>query len=130
MAKGLRSKRMQRNKGLKRDVMRKVIEPKRMEALGTQHLTPKSAFLYPNDPDAVFPQHKVPNRIDFRSSAIATFQPIVRSKKFFEERKGFEQAIYMKPENVEIPDMFMGELSYSIKNIEKTMVKKAKMQMS
>ena len=130
MAKGLRSKRMQRNKGLKRDIVRKLILPKQMEALGTQHFTLKNAFLYPNDPEAVFPQHKVPNPIDFRSTAIATFQPIVRSQKFFEERKGFAEAIDMSPENIQIPDMFMGELTYSIQNIEKTMVKKAKMQMS
>mmetsp|Transcript_33009 Transcript_33009/g.32714 ORF Transcript_33009/g.32714 Transcript_33009/m.32714 type:complete len:101 (+) Transcript_33009:89-391(+) len=96
--------------------------------LGTSHPTLKSAFLHPNDPDAVFPQHKPAVRLDFRSDAIVPFECPVKSKKYLIERMPDVPEEELKGRPIEIPDMFMGELEYSLKNIEKNTRKRQSMK--
>lgn len=126
MAKGLRSKRQQRLKSYKRAVIRRTLEREQLAQLGTvDYHIPKNAFLTPNDPEAVFPQRRVRLPMDFRSEAIAPFEPLVKSKKMQLER--MPNLIEITPEvALPEPELFMGDMISSITNIEKRTKKKEK----
>ena len=86
MAKGIKSKQKQKWKSQKRAVIKKTKFLQNLRALGTTHYTPLNAFVHPTHPDAVFPQHKIPTPLDFRSEAITPFECPVKSKKIYECR--------------------------------------------
>ena len=113
---------------MKREAVKKTIEAERFEKLGKLEPAKKNAFLYPNDPDAFFPQRRPKIGIDFRSEAIAPFETIVRSTKIFDQRiphVSYEPLVGKVPE---APEMYLGELESSLKTIEKGMNKKQAMK--
>mmetsp|Transcript_17223 Transcript_17223/g.30971 ORF Transcript_17223/g.30971 Transcript_17223/m.30971 type:complete len:134 (+) Transcript_17223:4754-5155(+) len=126
MAKGLRSKRAQKFKSYKRALVRRTIEREQLEQLGTvNYVTPKNAFLMPNDPEAIFPQKRPKIPMDFRSEAITPFELLVKSKNMMKER--MPAMIEIVPEVVlPEPELFMGDMISSITNIEKRTKKKQK----
>ena len=128
MAKGIKSKRMQKFKSIKRDTVKRTIEAERFAKLGIPQHTKKNAFLYPNDPEAVFPQRVPKMGIDFRSEAIAPFDTIVKSKKIFNQRIPYEAPVRILATVPEPEDLYMGELGASLKSIEKTFKKKHAMK--
>ena len=65
MAKGIRSKRLQAARSLKRAVVRSTIRAENFERLGRLHYSVTNAFVAPNDPNAMFPQKWAPWYIDF-----------------------------------------------------------------
>ena len=128
MAKGIRSKRLQKFKAMKRDVVRKTVDADRLASLGKAEPKKKNAFLYPNDPDAEFPQRRHKMGIDFRSDAITPFETLVRSTKMFEQREEYrapERIVGRAPEE---NDLYMGDLGRSLKYIEKGMNKVTSMK--
>lgn len=128
MGKSIRSKRMQKWKGLKRMIVRETLEKDNLASLGKTHYIPKNAFLHPKDSDAVFPQRKPTVRLDFRSDAITPFECPVKSQKYLIERMPDLPEVEIKGRPIEIPDIFMGELEYSLKNIERNTKKKQAMK--
>lgn len=128
MAKGIRSKRLQKFKGLKREVVRRTVEAERFNKLGPKENTKKNAFLYPNDPEAVFPQRRAKMGIDFRSEAITPFDTIVHSKKLFEQRVPYSAPERITASQPEPVDIYMGDLGNSLKTIEKGMKKRRAMK--
>lgn len=131
MAKGLRSKRLQRTLALKREAVRKTIEPSLLRRLGTTHIRPKNAFLLPNDPEAVFPQQIPSTPLDFRSEAITPFECPIRSKKLERSRQALPtrgEAMVTAPDAME-EDLSLSELKHTLGNIEKNIKRKAKMRL-
>ena len=118
MAKGIRSKQRQRWSKLKREVIRNTRGVEHLKSLGTKHYTPKNAFLNPDDPEAVFPQHKVPVRMDFRSDAIMGYECPVKSDKIMKQRLPPGVRKILKGRGLELPDFFMGDLAHTLKSIE------------
>jgi hypothetical protein len=129
MAKGIKSKRMQKFKAMKREVVRRTVDSERLQRLGVPEYTKKNAFLYPNDIDAVFPQRKPKIGMDFRSEAIAPFDTIVKSTRLFEQRAPYIPVEQLKGRAVEIPEINLWDLGNSLKSIEKGMNKKQSMKL-
>lgn len=123
MAKGIRSKRLQKFKAMKRDVVRKTVDADRLANLGKVEPRKKNAFLYPNDIDAEFPQRRPKIGMDFRSDAIAPFETLVKSTKLFEHRQELRPIERIEGRAPEEPELYMGELGRSLKNIERGMNK-------
>lgn len=114
---------------MKRAVVRKTKEIELLEKRGGSCIAKKNAFLYPSDPDAVYPQHKRPVRLDFRSEAITPFASIVKSKRLLNQKISPEGKKVFEGKGIELPDMFMGDLYYTLENIEKSEKKKQRMDM-
>lgn len=114
---------------MKRVAFRKNIEPELFKRLGTQHYMPKNAFVHPNAPDAVFPQHKMPKYTDFRSEAIAEYECPVKSTKWLQQRLPPESRDNVMMMPVEQREIFLGELAQTLKNIEKGMKKSSQMKL-
>jgi len=81
MGKSIRCKVKKRNRSLKREHYEQQLGRERLAVTSGKLLTnpsyhipseipKKNAFLYPNDPDAVFPQFQKQDMIDFRSNKI------------------------------------------------------------
>eukprot|EP01017_Pseudomicrothorax_dubius_P033162 TRINITY_DN4412_c0_g1_i7.p1 TRINITY_DN4412_c0_g1~~TRINITY_DN4412_c0_g1_i7.p1 ORF type:complete len:182 (-),score=59.97 TRINITY_DN4412_c0_g1_i7:39-584(-) len=100
MAKGLRSKVKRRFRTLRRKVVEDLYGRSEAEGLSSKLVAtienrnyrvkePKNAFLYPNDPDAAFPQKVVAPIVDLRAAQIpiagAEFIGALRKKKQKEE---------------------------------------------
>ena len=132
MAKGIRSKRLQRTMALKREAVRKVVHPQQFQRLGTTHVRPKNAFLHPTDPEAIFPQHVIPTPIDFRSEAITPFAVPIKSQRLFQSRQPLpeREVIMTTAPMVEEEDLSLTELKHTLGNIEKNIKKKAKMRLA
>jgi len=128
MAKGIRSKRLQKFKAMKREAVRNTVDADRLANLGKVQTRKKNAFLYPNDPDAEIPQRRPKIGMDFRSEAIAPFETLVKSQKLFEQRqeKVFEEK--MVGREFEENEMYMGELGSALKGIEKGINRKQAMK--
>ena len=132
MAKGIHSKRLQKVRALKRNVVRNTIRAENFERLGRLHYSVKNAFLTPNDPNAMFPQRRPPRYIDFRSETIEPVSCPVRSIKWKLQRPDPVQAadVEMKGEPTKTDDEInLSELSKSLAKVERT-VKKAKARAS
>jgi hypothetical protein len=129
MAKGIKSKRLQKFKAMKREVVKKTVDAERLAKLGPLPMSKKNAFLYPGDPEAVFPQRRPKIGMDFRSDAIAPFEALVKSKKLFEQRTEpviTEQLVGREPAE---PEMYMGELESSLRTIQRSINKKSQMKL-
>lgn len=131
MAKGIRSKRLQRTLALKRSAVRKTLEPSAFRRLGTTYTRPKNAFLHPTDPEAVFPQRIVSTPIDFRSDAVTDFECPVRSKRLEKSRQGLpEREVVMTQAQEDMQeDLSLSELRHTLGNIEKSIKRKSKMRL-
>ncbi|OMJ67390.1 hypothetical protein SteCoe_35458 [Stentor coeruleus] len=129
MAKGIRSKRLQKFKAMKRETVKKTIDAERLANLGILPISKKNAFLHPNDPEAVFPQRRPKIGMDFRSDAIAPTETLVKSKKIFNQRIPYEKPEQMIGREPEAPEIYLGELGATLKGIEKNFNKKNAMKL-
>jgi hypothetical protein len=128
MAKGIKSKRLQKFKAMKREAVRKTVDADRLASLGTNQARKKNAFLHPSDPEAEFPQRRPKIGMDFRSEAIAPFETIVKSQKLFDQRQEKVMVERMVGREFEENEMYMGELGNALKGIERGINKKQAMK--
>lgn len=122
MAKGIHSKRLQKVRALKRNVVRNTIRAENFERLGRLHYSVKNAFVAPTDPNAMFPQRRPPRYIDFRSETIEPISCPVRSIKWKLQRPDpvAPADVEMKGETPKTDDSInLSELSKSLATVER-----------